>query len=479
MPRKRDDDDEEGESSNTSPKAGMSTGMKILIAMVVALLISMIVLWTMLSTADSAVITKIRDTIITSDKLKSDIAADIKKNILTTSDDVRIIGDMVSNNIVKNVSFVNEVAEDTTPKIYNKLIQDEAFNRKIVNEFVTISNSPTSDIRMKLISDLIPILKITPTLRGERGEKGEKGDIGLTGLQGPKGDPGGPVGPKGDKGDIGLKGDPAPLTDYSTKLDFVLGKIADRGDVGGGRALVKGDNSSLIVNWGNDFKKTYINTGADGLDINGKTNINGKFSVGDKMIVEGDLLAATHGKFYGNMYVNGDLEVNGDTLKARNITTGGGITIGKNSNFNESINVAGDINIGKNLKVGDKLSTNGWLGPYMLKNPEGKCWDAGQNNNKIGLFANCDPTNQNHLFRYQILNNQLLSERHGKCIERLADGNIEWRDCSYARGQKVSRYLGKFKFDIESDSCIFANGLGSAKCNDDDNNFKITSMVQI
>ncbi len=90
----------------------------------------------------------------------------------------------------------------------------------------------------------------------------------------------GPPGPQGIPGPVGPQGPAGPATDYSKTFDFVLGSAdqQSRGDSKGSRALVKEADATLVMNWGNDFKR---------VQINGPVNISGDLTQNGKPISAG------------------------------------------------------------------------------------------------------------------------------------------------------------------------------------------------
>ena len=75
----------------------------------------------------------------------------------------------------------------------------------------------------------------------------------------------GPSGPQGPQG---------PPGNYDKQMDFVLGKSNERGDSGSSRALVKGNNASLIINYDGDFKGGVCVNGPN-LTVKGNLIVNG------------------------------------------------------------------------------------------------------------------------------------------------------------------------------------------------------------
>lgn len=463
-------------SKSNSEKAAI--GAKVLIgAMVAVALVMVIILWIQLGDSNSKVISTISDTIMKSDKLKADLVVDLKKDIMSTSDDIKTLGDVVSNNIVKNSLFINNVGEDATPSILNKLNADDKFKKSVANEFVTAVNFPGSDIRLKMVNEIAPIIKTDPLIKGLKGDKGDKGDTGLTGLQGPKGEFGGPQGEKGekgDKGDVGLKGEPGAAGKYDSLVDFVLGKIGDRGDSGQSRALVKGDGATLIINYEGDFKKTILNTGVNGFNIFGNTTLNNDVDVKGLINAYGNVNMKKDAYVDENLRVKKDLQVDKNvnidgTFSSRGKTDlYGNVSVGGDTNFDRNVKINGDVKIGGNLSVRGYFDTDGWVGPmYLKRTGDGKCWDSGGDK---GMYpgTECNENNHHTHFYYNVISGQLRSRKFDKCISHFGNEKIEWVNCNHTSvEQQLEHYAGRLKFKNNS-KCITLNGNILQDCNKGD-----------
>lgn len=91
---------------------------------------------------------------------------------------------------------------------------------------------------------------------------GSKGDRGPAGPQGPQG----PQGPPGN---------------YEKETEFVLGRLSSRPSAANrtARALVKDTNNTLVMNYANDFDLVNINTGKNGMTIDGDFAVKGTMDI--------------------------------------------------------------------------------------------------------------------------------------------------------------------------------------------------------
>jgi hypothetical protein len=129
---------------------------------------------------------------------------------------------------------------------------------------------------------------------GASGPTGAMGQVGLTGQVGPTGPTGamgqvgltgqvGPTGPTGAMGPPGQNTGVSGTIDYNKAVDFSLGgQIApERGSVGAARALVRDGNSTLTINYADDFIGG-VNVGAKGgFRVSGNVDASG-FSINGK-----------------------------------------------------------------------------------------------------------------------------------------------------------------------------------------------------
>jgi hypothetical protein len=203
---------------------------------------------------------------------------------------------MSDNTFIKKSDYDKDIKNYIKKKDYE---QDYKFiNNEVKRYYLDISSNVSKNYLQK--ADVDNYLKnaseqIKTALSKEINTKGQPGKDGQQGIQGPPGIPGpeGPRGPLGPEGPQGKDGPPGPPgkdgqqgiqgipgisgagADYAKAVDFVLGKDAapERGPVGPARALVRDNNSSLTINYDNDFK------GGVNINANGGLRVNGNIAI--------------------------------------------------------------------------------------------------------------------------------------------------------------------------------------------------------
>ena len=219
---------------------------------------------------------------------------------------------------LKNAAVYGEIAGAGAETIASALSKNDNFSKSV---------SINADLRNYVIAQL----KADPTMKGPVGKEGPPGkDSTVPGPQGPRGETG-PAGPQGPASTVAGPPGKDGGVNYTTVTDFVLGNATtpERGNVGSGRALVRGNDSKLIVNYGNDYT--------------------------------------------GGVQINGPISLAGD------VDIGGQVK-------------AGNLNLRGNLDMSDKrLRGNFWVGPIQIRNNENKCWDSGDG--RMYINDSCDANN--------------------------------------------------------------------------------------
>lgn len=312
--------------------------------------------------------------------ISDDITLDIKDGATSTTDTPgkRLYESISAATLssLKNNAVYTDIAIAGSDTIAEKLSKLDTFGKSVA-------------MNVSLKDYVIQQLKADTTMRGPPGPqgaastvKGDKGDKGDTGLTGPRG----PEGPRGaDSTVVGPRGPAGAGIDYSTVNDFVLGTSdTSRGAIGAGRALVRDANSTLTMNYNNDYAA---------VKINGPVSMPGSLTVG-------------------------------------------------------SLNIVG--------KVG-KSGEGGWLGPFQIKNPAGRCWDSGQNDYRLGLL-DCVDGNMWQQFLYNPMTSQLRSLQNDKCFT-WDDPSCSWQPCDAMNNNQLIVQLSdrSFKFK-DSTNYIWMNG---------------------
>jgi hypothetical protein len=236
------------------------------------------------------IILLVKPSIFINDDIRKKLASDITTTITPESE---IYKGISASTILalKNNSVYGEIATVGADNIAAALTKNDNFGKSL---------AINADLRKYVLDQL----KADPTMKGPPGANGKDGKdstaIGTPGkdstVPGPVGPQGiqGPAGPTGAKGaDSTVPGPPgAAGKDYSSVTDFVLGVTGspERGAIGAGRALVRGNDSGLIMNYNNDFKT---------VGIYGPTTL------------AGDVTMLNNLKVNGNLRLDGNLSANG------------------------------------------------------------------------------------------------------------------------------------------------------------------------
>jgi hypothetical protein len=279
--------------------------------------------------------------------------------------------------------------------------------------------------------------------------KNIKGDPGINGRQGEQGERGfrGPDGPPGPRGPDGPPGPPGQATNYENVFDIKLGKAdkTTRGDTGESRALVKGDNKKLIINYAKDFSNGTI--------------INGNLTIDNELEVVNNLIAKANLEVGNNLTTKGNLEVTNNLTAKGNITSNGTIK-------------------------GELLTSYQGMGPYKVVLPRRsggeRCLDSLQfGDNQYGI-AECTDNNPNQVWYFNPVTGSLKSQQNGKCLQS-HDNNAGFADCdsNNIRQRWIQDYNGGLKslwWGTESDpvdTCLDAgNSSRLSGCGADGKRYK-------